>query len=250
MFVPAKIRRVDTAKRNSIMGKPISRREALKTIKDMPIESVLLVGKSELTSKQKKFAKAVAMGNTGADAYRQSYETSGSNDTIGNNASRLKADSRIKAEIEAYRLANEAAAYRTASQLRDLVIHSLTQVLIDPETNAAQRIQAAKVLGTVTEVAAFTERKEITNIAGSDAIKAKIMAELNTLMLGSGSADVEDVDAISLLDEIAAGENAGYEEGTHTPPPLNENGSGLDHVHTNPLSPLTPESTPIADINE
>jgi phage terminase small subunit len=203
-----------------------------------------MVGKNELTTKQKKFAKAVAMGNTGADSYRQAYSTSGLKKTQGDQASRLKADPRIAAEIEAYKLANEAAAYRTAEQLRDLVIHSLTQVLINPDTNPAQRIQAAKVLGTVTEVAAFTERKEITNVTGSDALKAKIMAELNSLMMGSGSHDVEDVDAVSLLDELAADANQDSDEGTVGVAPQNENGSAPPLEHITPLEESTQESTP------
>ena len=251
--VPAKIGRIDIAKRDGMMTKPLSRRETRQALRDLPMESILRVGKTELTAKQKKFAQAVAMGNTGADAYRQAYETSGTNDTIGNNASRLKADSRIKAEIEAYRLANEAAAYRTASQLRDLVIHSLTQVLIDPETKHAQKIQAAKVIGQITEVNLFTERKEITHVNGSDEIKARIMAELNTLMLGSGSTDIEDVDAISLLEEIAgSNEDLPYEsadsaidEGYSTGSPPNGFQDSVLDLHSTPDKDSPSETTPM-----
>ena len=56
--------------------------------------------KSALTAKQRKFAENVALGNTGADSYRLAYNSKGKPATVGNHASQLKADDRIKNEIE------------------------------------------------------------------------------------------------------------------------------------------------------
>ena len=112
---------------------------------------------------------------------------------------------RIKREIEAYRLANEAAKYRTPQQLRDLVIHSLVQVVIDPDAKHAQRVQAAKVLGTVTEVAAFTERREVTHIKTAEDARAALMAKLHEVMK-AGAVDVEARAVDSLLAEIVGPE--------------------------------------------
>lgn len=188
--------------------KTLSREQVRETLSEMPIESVLLVSKSELTPKQREFAKQVALGQSGAEAYRTAYSKAGKKKTHGDNASRLKADERIKAEIEAYKLANEAEKYRSAVTLRNLVLHSLTQVLIDPATKPAQKIAAAKVLGTVTEVAAFTERKEITTISGSEEIKSQIMNQLKGLMLSAGnSGDIVDIDANDLLAELSGNNN-------------------------------------------
>jgi len=156
-------------------------------------------------------------------------------------------------------LANQAAAYRTAEGLRSLVIHSLTQVLIDPETKPAQRIQCAKVLGTVTEVAAFTERKQITHIQDSEEIKDKIMQQIKTLMLGTGASnEVQDVDAIELLNELTTHDDAidsdsvtgrdddsGQGDPHSTPTPLESNEPHPDHVHTIPLQPSQSETTPM-----
>ena len=100
-------------------------------------------------------------------------------------------------------MALEAQKYRSSESLRALVIQSLVSVLIDPDAKQSTKVTAAKVLGTVTEVAAFTERKEITTISGSDAIKSQIMDQLKTLMIGSGSQDVTDVDAVDLLAELS-----------------------------------------------
>jgi len=154
-----------------------------------------------LTPKMKRFAKEVAKGSTKADAYRKAYKADASPHTLRNEPYVLASDPRISREIQAYEIAIRAAEHRTPSALRDLVIHSLVQTLIDPETGAAQRIQAAKVLGTVTEVAAFTERKELTTITSSQDAREKVMQELR-LMMNSQAEDATLIDADSLLAEL------------------------------------------------
>ena len=118
---------------------------------------------------------------------------------------------RVAQEIEALMLAEQAMSLQTPSQLRALVIQTLVQTAIDPETKPAVRVQAAKVLGTVTEVAAFTERKEVRTISSSEDARAKVMAEIRALMLVTG--DVEDIQAKTLLDELSASDTVGeYED--------------------------------------
>jgi hypothetical protein len=108
-------------------------------------------------------------------------------------------------------LAEQAQALQTPAQLRALVIQTLVQTALDPTTKPAVRVQAAKVLGTVTEVAAFTERKEVRTISSSEDARAKVMAEIKALMLGSG--DAEDIQAKTLLDELSASDTGGeYED--------------------------------------
>jgi hypothetical protein len=216
--------------------KTIGRQAIRETLKEVPIESVLLLGKSELTTKQKEFARNVAMGETGAESYRKAYNSKGKKKTQGDNASRLKADSRIQAEIDAYKLAIQAETYRSAAGLRSLVLHSLTQVLIDPATKPAQKIQAARVLGQVTEVAAFTEVKQITHVNGSDEIKAQIMNQLKGLMLSAGqSGDVVDVTANELLEELAStGDDFADVEPYPTPTDPTANDAEPAPIHTIP----------------
>jgi hypothetical protein len=81
------------------------------------------------------------------------------------------------------------------------------QTALDPQTKAAVRVQAVKVLGTVTEVAAFTERKEVRTISSSEDARAKVMAEIKALMLGTD--DAEDIEAKTLLDELSATDTDG-----------------------------------------
>ena len=108
-----------------------SRKELKAAIDQHGISRVMMTRKSELSPKMRKFAENVALGETGADAYRKSYNATGKPKTIGDAASRLKADSRIIAEIEAYQLAIESQKYQSAANIRALVVQSLVQVLID-----------------------------------------------------------------------------------------------------------------------
>jgi len=168
-----------------------------------PIERVLGVKTArELTTKQKTFARLVAEGNTGAEAYRQAYSRKCKPSTAGNHASRFRKDARIMTEIEAYQAALEAAEHRTPAALRQLVIKTLVDVMIDPSTPPAAKINAAKVAGQITEVAAFTERKEVRTITSSEDAKAKIMQELRRLT-NEQAVDATIIEADSLLAELA-----------------------------------------------
>ena len=162
-----------------------------------------------LTSKQKTFAVEIAKGSTGAAAYRKAYGNKGKAKTQGDNASVLRKHTGIQAEIEAYKLALEHEKHSTPAALRALVIHSLVQVMTSEDTPPAVKVAAAKVAGSITEVAAFTERKETRTITSSEDARAKVMTELKRLML-SDATDVQFVDAQadSLLAELE----------THRPP--------------------------------
>ena len=203
----------------------------------MPVAHIL--GKSvsrELTGKQKAFALEVAKGSTGAAAYRKAYNSKAKPKTQGNQAHKLTSRPDINAEIQAYQLAIEAAKHRNPAALRELVIQSLVQVIIDPESKPGQITAAAKVLGTVTEVAAFTERKEVRTITSSEDARAEIMAQLKQLSnAGAEDAHLIDADADSLLAELAiSGQDA-----THPPPtPQMEEKESPLMDHTIPLERL------------
>jgi hypothetical protein len=219
------------------MSRKAIREQVRETIQSKGIDSALRLGRTGLTAKQKRFAEGIVLeGLTGADSYRQAYDTKASAHVVGTDASKLKANPRVALEIAALEQAKQVAALHTAEALRSLVISSLTSALIDPDTKPATRIQAAKVLGQVTEVAAFTERKEITHIQDSGAIRSQILDQLKSMMLGS--ADAVDVDANSLLVELAGDEP----QGTGTPP--NAEWDSDAHMHSNPHEPSQSFSDP------
>jgi hypothetical protein len=179
----------------------LTRKQIQQGLEQVPLDAIL--GKEvtrELTAKQKGFALDVAKGATKAEAYRKNYNAK-SKHTMSSKPYVLAADERIKAEVEAYQRAIEAAKHRTPAQLRDLVIHSLVQVIINPDAKPNQITAAAKVLGTVTEVAAFTERKEITTIKRSEDAKSQILAQLRDMMKAS-AVDAVEIEAGSLLAEL------------------------------------------------
>jgi hypothetical protein len=181
-----------------------SRKELKAAIDQQGISRVMMTRKSELSPKMRKFAENVAMGETGADAYRKSYNATGKPKTIGDAASRLKADSRIIAEIEAYQLAIESQKYQSAANIRALVVQSLVQVLIDSESSPAHKISSAKVLGSISEIGMFVDRKEITYTQPSADIRNTIMDQLRTI--ASDVSDV-DIDANDLLRDLIGDEN-------------------------------------------
>lgn len=181
--------------------KRISRKSIEEGLKTMPMSGILGSEVSrELTAKQRKFAREIALGATKADAYRAAYDVT-SKYTMASKPYELIRDERIRREVEAYQAAIEAERYRTPAALRSLVIQTLTQTIIDPDTKPAVRLNAAKILGNITEVAAFTERKEIRTISSSDDARAKIMGELRGL-LKAGAEDIS-TDADALLRELA-----------------------------------------------
>jgi hypothetical protein len=222
-------------------SKPIgklTRAQLTQALDSVPVSHIL--GKSvsrELTPKQRAFAVEVAKGSTGAAAYRKAYNTKASPKIQGDAAHKLKSRPDINQEIEAYKAAIDAETYRTPAGLRSLIIQSLVQTIIDPDTPPAVRVQAAKVAGQITEVSLYTERKEVRTITSSEDARAKIMAELRQLT----ASDVEDVTAIdqdadSLLAELAAveGDESGGDK-THPPAtPQTVESESPANIHTIP----------------
>jgi len=178
----------------------LTRQQIKEGFNQFPVEVLLSAGpnkKAQLTHKQKEFARQLALGKTQAQAYRDSRDSKGTAVTQGNNASRLAADSRIRAEVEAYKLAIEAEKHRTPAQLKSLLVQQLVQHSLDQDFPPAQRVQCLKLLGSLFEVGAFVERKEVTTVNRSGDIRARILETLK---------DVTDVtaldDGLSLLEEI------------------------------------------------
>jgi hypothetical protein len=220
----------------------LTKAQIRESLDSVPVSHIL--GKSasrELTAKQKAFALEVAKGSTGAAAYRKAYNTKASPKIQGDAAYKLKAKPDIAQEIEAYQLAIEGAKHRNPAALRELVIQSLVKVIIDPESKPGQITAAAKVLGTVTEVAAFTERKEVRTITSSEDARAAIMAQLKALSNASAEdATIIDAQADDLMRELAGSDN--HRGAT----PQADDAESLAYIHTIPheqtLDPLNSEN--------
>jgi len=207
----------------------ISKREIREGLEQIPIEQILLgsMGDKQLTHKQKTFAKQVALGKPKAQAYKIAYDTNGNPITASANAQKLMGDTRIKLLVEAYSRAFEAREYQKPERLRELVIHQLTELALNPEVKDAQRIRSLELLGKVSEVGAFTERKETRVIHESSKIKERLLEQLKTII----NVDASEIDeGESLLRELS-GSNPSESESqdddpTTTRPPK------IDHADT------------------
>jgi hypothetical protein len=209
--------------------KTISRKQAREAIQSKGLEGAMQLGKTGLTAKQRRFAEGIVLeGLTGADSYRQAYNTQAKPKRVGNAASTLKQHEGIKRELELLELHKQAVASHSAESLRALCVSTLVDVACNSDRDAV-RVAAVRVLGSVVGVDAYRETKRIETVKDSDDIKAQIMQQLKTMMLSSG--DAVEVDANDLLSELTGSDP------THAPPHETENGTPADHVHTIPLKP-------------
>lgn len=184
----------------------------------IPIESLLSSGQGKtpkLTPKMRKFAESVAMGTSKAQAYRQSYNANPAPSTIVTAPYKLAADTRVKREIEAYRLAIEAEKHRTPAQLKALLVQQLVQHSLDDEFPPASRVACLKLLGQLYEVGAWVEHKQITTVHRSEDIRTRLLSRLQAITIDA--TEVQPDDARDLLAEIRGAQPAG-EEGKTQPP--------------------------------
>lgn len=172
----------------------------------MPIETLLLGAVSakttKLTHKQKAFAKEIALGETKAGAYRKAYKSKAKPQVASNEGQRLMKNPAIAMQVEAIQVALEANQHITPASLRALAIHKITEKALDPDVPPAQQLRALELLGKITEVALFTERREIVQTTNSQEMKDKLLNSIRLAISSQGATDVEVDDADSLLAEI------------------------------------------------
>ena len=165
-----------------IPGKKLTRQQIKEGLAAVPVEVVLLgaagARSTKLTAKQKAFAEGLAMGKTKAAAYRDAYNSKGKPATQSRKGQDLAKSDAIRAQVDALTLAAEAQKYATPAALRALVIQQLTAHALAEDVKPAQRIKALELLGKVTEVAAFTERREIIKTTDAGAARAALIENL------------------------------------------------------------------------
>jgi hypothetical protein len=186
--------------------KRLTRKEIEAGLETMPIDTILLgavnAKTTKLTHKQRAFAKEVAMGNTKTGAYRKVYKTKGKPSTQSAEAQKLSKNPAIATQIEAFQLALEANQHITPASLRALAIHKITEKALDPSVPPAQQLKALELLGKITEVALFTERREIVQVTNSQDMRDKLLNSIRLAISSQGAEDVDMDDADSLLAEI------------------------------------------------
>jgi hypothetical protein len=116
-------------------------------------------------------------------------------------ASKLKAQDNIQSAINAIEASKEALKYYDSESLRALSVQTMVELLLNPDTSPAIKLQASKTIGTMTEVSLFTHRTESKVIHSSENIRGKILAEIQALM-NAQAEDVTTKDVESLLTEL------------------------------------------------
>ena len=186
------------------MVQKLTRAQIKEGLDQIPVETLLSSGqgkKAKITGKMKAFAHAVALGETKAQAYRQSYKPNATKRTMACKPYELMRDERVKREVEAYRLALDTEKHRNPVQLKALLVQQLVQHSLDEDFPPAQRMKALQLIGQLFEVGAFLERKETTVVHKSTDIRTRLLERLGTLT----DVKVKD-EGRALMDEIKGGD--------------------------------------------
>lgn len=184
----------------------INRSQIREALDQLPIEEILLGNKAEsktLTSKQKAFAEEIAKGATKAGAYKKAYASKGTSHTRSREASKLLQNPQLATHVDQIKLAIEAQKYLFPAHLRALAIQQLTEKALDPTIPPAIQVRCLELIGKMSDVALFQERKEIQQNATTSEAKSKLMATLAEAIRSSRSLSTDrKKDAEDLLKEI------------------------------------------------
>jgi len=185
----------------------LTRKQIQEGLKQTPIEQIILGSQTakttRLTAKQKAFAEKVAKGETQAEAYRQAYNSTGKPTTQAQEGSRLAHSPHISATIEAIQASINAQAYLLPAHLRAMAINKLTQLALNDTIKPSDQLKALELIGKMSEVSLFTERKEIIRTNNTEQSKEKLISAVMLAIQNSKALSDDKKDsALSLLDEI------------------------------------------------
>lgn len=219
------------------MPQKLTRAQIKAGLDTIPVETLLSSGEGKtpkLTTKQKAFAHAVALGETKAEAYRKAYKRDASKRTMACKPYELMRDERVQREVMAYQLALETEKHRTPAQLKSLLVQQLVQHSLDDEFPPAQRMKALQLIGQLFEVGAFLERKETTVVHKSTDIRTRLLERLGAVSDVQAKPD----DALTLLEEIRGAGPEVDPDGDPTALGAKQDGacSAADVTHTVPLT--------------
>jgi hypothetical protein len=197
------------------MPQKLTRAQIKAGLDTIPIETLLSSGEGKtpkLTTKQKAFAHAIALGETKAEAYRKAYKRDAKPSSLSKDPYTIAANPRIVQEVEAYRLALEAEKHRTPVQLKALLVQQLVQHSLDEDFPPAQRMKALQLIGNLFEVGAFLERKESVVVHKSADIRTRLLERLGKVT----DVQTKQDDALTLLEEIRGDGSADPSSGAPT----------------------------------
>jgi len=190
------------------MMKKLNRKQIAEGLKSHPVEQILLgasVSGINLTKKQKAFAEEVVKTGNKSASYRKAYNTKGKPETAHRDAQKIANNPKVSTYIEALEQAKQAETYLLPARLRSIAIHRLTGLALNDEIAPAQQLKALELIGKMTEVALFTERRELVQITDSESMRDNLMKSIRLAISSGGAVDVEATEVDSLLAEISGG---------------------------------------------
>lgn len=186
--------------------KKLSRKEITEGLEQIPINQILLGSGNAgvtLTKKQKAFAEEVVKSGNKTKAYKKAYNHTGKQTTAQRNAQAIVSNSKVATYIQALEQAKEAESYLLPARLRSIAIHRLTGLALNDEIAPAQQLKALELIGKMTEVALFTERRELVKVTDSEQMRDQLMKSIRLAFSSGGAVDVEATEVDSLLNEIS-----------------------------------------------
>jgi len=213
----------------------LTRKQIKEGLEATPIDTLLMGSPKTLTHKQKAFAEALALTGNKAEAYRSAYDTKSSPKIQSQEGQALAKNPVIAMQVEAIKLSIEAQKYLLPAHLRALTIQKLTEKALDPDVNHAQQIKALELLGKITEVALFSERKEIITTDTSATAKDRLIQSLAQAIRSSAHISMDKkAEADQLLAEITGGSLANPDPDTIDQ--ASEDNNGQDYKSDDYLS--------------
>lgn len=159
--------------------KRLTKAEIAQGMKTVPIETIILGSQGKqgikLTKRQKEFAEQVVSTGNKSEAYRRSYNHTGKRTTAARNAQTIAKSTNVQTYIQALELAKQSEEYLLPQRLRAMAIHKLSRMALDDTMPPAQQLKALELVGKMTEVALFSERREIVHSLDASSLKAKLM---------------------------------------------------------------------------
>lgn len=241
--------------------KKLTRKQINEGLDQVPINQILLGSNQAgitLTKKQKAFAEEVVKTGNKSAAYRKAYNTKGKKETAHRDAIKVSQNPKVSTYIQALEQAKEAETYLLPARLRTIAIHRLTGLALNDEIAPAQQLKALELIGKMTEVALFTERRELIQTTDSQTMREQLLNSIRLAISSEGATDVEAIEVDSLLNEISGTApddetqpdyaedlmsiDAGQLDDQQTPDPL-QNPIQPDPLHPDPQN-LTNSSEP------
>ena len=186
--------------------KKLTRKEIKEGLNTVPIDTIILGSRSkqtQLTKKEKEFAEQLVKTGNKTEAYRRAYDTKGKATTAHRDALKVASRPNVSTYIQALEAQKEVEEYLLPTRLRALAIHKLSSMALNDDLKPTEQLRALELVGKMTEVALFTERRELVHSVDSASLKAKLMDAVQLAIANSKSLRTQTkITAEDLLREI------------------------------------------------